>query len=108
MKVDWQISQSYVTPSWTESLWNLRPDKVLYSLSQELHWYFFPLCFAWICSLRLLLWDALYPHIVHGYSDFGFDDGNTDGQSWLFSHYCDWKTWIWIENGLKMIGTLEI
>ena len=67
VNVDWQILQSYVSPSWTDLSWRLRCDECEYSLSQELHWYIFPLCFVWICLLRLPLNDALKPHIVHWY-----------------------------------------
>ena len=45
-------------------LWYLRCDKFIFSLPQELHWYFFPLCFDWIWLWRLLLCDALNPHTV--------------------------------------------
>ena len=48
---DSQILYVYVLPSCTVLLWNWRPYKFSYSLMQMCHWYFFPLCFSWICHM---------------------------------------------------------
>ena len=83
----------------------LRFDADLYSLSEELHWYFFPLCCDWICLVRSHCNVALYPQIVHGYS---WIHGHPHKQTWvtIFNYSASKVNGIFVSRG-KITGRIR-